>query len=172
MNLRGEYHTENVTTFDAQPKTQAESDEVMDIDIQEDETLVSNAKSTEQEPTTAQTPLESTNEATPQRGNASGIQPELELDTLYAAFWSLQESFSKPTRLFDTAHFASLKSGLEATLSSFRKVSSKLEVRSTTKGSDELRRGTKRKRGEGGADLPNSFNPKYLTSRDLFELEV
>ncbi|DAA72857.1 TPA_exp: Uncharacterized protein A8136_5387 [Trichophyton benhamiae CBS 112371] len=172
VNLRGEYHTENVTTFDAQPKTQAESDEVMDIDIQEDETLVSNAKSTEQEPTTAQTPLESTNEATPQRGNASGIQPELELDTLYAAFWSLQESFSKPTRLFDTAHFASLKSGLEATLSSFRKVSSKLEVRSTTKGSDELRRGTKRKRGEGGADLPNSFNPKYLTSRDLFELEI
>ncbi|KDB25972.1 hypothetical protein H109_02173 [Trichophyton interdigitale MR816] len=172
VNLRGEYHTENVTTFDVQPQAQAESDEVMDIDIQEGETQVSNAKSTDQESTTAHAPLESTNDATPQRAKAPSIQPELELDTLYAAFWSLQESFSKPIRLFDTTHFASLKSGLEATLSSFRKVSSKLEVRSTTKGSDELRRGTKRKRGEGGSDLPNSFNPKYLTSRDLFELEI
>ncbi|EFR04301.1 THO complex subunit 1 [Nannizzia gypsea CBS 118893] len=172
VNLRGEYHTENVTTFDIQPKIQAEGEEAMDIDIQGDVTPASNAKDSQQEPTITQAPLEVTNDISSQRTKEPEIQLELDLDTLYAAFWGLQESFSKPTRLFDAAHFASLKSGLEATLSSFRKVSSKVEVRNTTKGLDESRRGTKRKRAEGGSDLPNSFNPKYLTSRDLFELEI
>ncbi|KAM5468182.1 hypothetical protein MauCBS54593_004923 [Microsporum audouinii] len=173
VNLRGEYHTENVTTFDLQPRAQVEGDEVMDIDKQENTTLLSTAKGSQPESTTVHTPQESGIDSSVQRAEESyDNKPELELDALYSAFWSLQESFSRPIRLFDATHFASLKSGLEATLSSFRKVSSKLEVRGTTKGSDESRRGIKRKRGEGGSDLTNSFNPKYLTSRDLFELEI
>jgi THO complex subunit 1 len=37
---------------------------------------------------------------------------------------------------------------------------------------EDGKRGTKRKRSQGDDDLANAFNPKYLTSRDLFELEV
>jgi THO complex subunit 1 len=41
-----------------------------------------------------------------------------------------------------------------------------------TKTVEDSKKGTKRKRGHGDDDLANAFNPKYLTSRDLFELEV
>jgi THO complex subunit 1 len=37
---------------------------------------------------------------------------------------------------------------------------------------EEGKRGMKRKRSQCEDDLANAFNPKYLTSRDLFELEV
>ncbi|KAK2863710.1 hypothetical protein FQN49_004073, partial [Arthroderma sp. PD_2] len=172
VNLRGEYHTENVTTFDIQPKTLAESGEAMDVDTQEVTAPSPKAEGDQPESSKAHTAQQSGTDALLQRVKETDDKPDLDFDSLYSAFWSLQENFSKPTRLFDAVHFASLKSGLEATLSSFRKVSSKLEARGTTKGSDESRRGAKRKRGEGGSELTNSFNPKYLTSRDLFELEI
>ncbi|KAF3480771.1 nuclear matrix protein [Arthroderma uncinatum] len=172
VNLRGEYHTENVTTFDIQPKSSTESGDAMDVDTQEDTTPIPKTEGDQSESRKTPVPRESATDAPSQRAKEASDKPDLDFDSLYSAFWSLQENFSKPIKLFDPVHFASLKSGLEATLSSFRKVSSKLEVRGTTKGSDESRRGAKRKRGEGASELTNSFNPKYLTSRDLFELEI
>ena len=44
--------------------------------------------------------------------------------------------------------------------------------RGPSKPVDDENRGTKRKRGQDDDDLAHIFNPKYLTSRDLFELEI
>ncbi|KAK2739280.1 hypothetical protein FQN57_006615 [Myotisia sp. PD_48] len=167
VNPRGEYHTENVTTFDALEKKISADGGAMEVDTQDssnagpkpgDENELKQGQ-TQQTETTAQSakPVES--------------KTEIDFDSLYGLFWSLQENFSRPTRLFDRKNFESLKAGLEATISSFLQVSSGLDSRGTTKGSDE-RRGIKRRKLDGGSEATNSFNPKYLTSRDLFELEV
>lgn len=97
---------------------------------------------------------------------------ELDMDALYPVFWGLQAHFSAPTQLFDAEKFASFKSGIEATLTSFRKVSADLQGRGMSKGTEDSRRGLKRKRNGDPSGVTNNFNPKYLTSRDLFELEV
>ena len=95
-----------------------------------------------------------------------------DLDMLYPLFWALQDNFSTPTKLFDSSNFQRFKGGLESTLHKFKDVHNDLEVRGATRASDEAKRGTKRKRGSSTDELSSSFNPKYLTSRDLFELEV
>ena len=95
-----------------------------------------------------------------------------DLDTLYPLFWALQDSFSTPIKLFDRSNFRTFKMGLESTLHKFKDVHNDLEVRGATRASDEAKRGTKRKRAGSIDELSSSFNPKYLTSRDLFELEV
>lgn len=104
--------------------------------------------------------------------NQEGHAPALDMDALYPIFWGLQANFSAPTRLFDPEHFASFRGGLEATLAIFQRVNTDLENRGMSKGSEEPRRGPKRKRLGDVGETTNSFNPKYLTSRDLFELEV
>ena len=103
-----------------------------------------------------------------QEEHASG----LDMDALYPIFWGLQANFSSPTSLFDSEHFASFRAGLEATLTIFQRVNTDLENRGMAKGLEEPRRGPKRKRVGDVGEMTNSFNPKYLTSRDLFELEV
>ena len=95
----------------------------------------------------------------------------MDADTLYPIFWSLQEYFSNPTKLFDLSNLKAFKAGLKATLDTFKEIHIDLESRGSSKAPDESKRGTKRKR-EGGQDMASSFNPKYLTNRDLFELEV
>ena len=101
----------------------------------------------------------------------------LEPDALYPIFWSLQSSFNQPKKLFDNIHFTEFKAGLEATITTFRSIKPDQGSRPVKqeKQTDDTRKNLKRKResgegGENGGD--NSFNPKYLTSRDLFELEV
>jgi hypothetical protein len=42
----------------------------------------------------------------------------------------------------------------------------------TAKTVDETRRNLKRKRDGEDVEISNTFNPKYLTSRELFDLEV
>lgn len=102
--------------------------------------------------------------------NLLGAVPDL--DSLYPLFWALQDSFSNPTNLFDSSKFQTFKLGLESTLHKFKDVHNDLEARGVTRASDEAKRGTKRKRGGSTDESSGSFNPKYLTSRDLFELEV
>lgn len=168
MNLRGEYHTENVTTFDELPKRQDNSTE-MDIDSSEKPT---------QKPNTSEEPMDTSPEADGSKGkpkdteigDKSAAAPP-DMDTLYSIFWSLQSYFSYPIQLFDSTNFASFKTGLQHTLSIFQRVNTDLEVRTTSRGQEESRRGPKRRK-VGDSTETNSFNPKYLTSRDLFELEV
>jgi THO complex subunit 1 len=162
VNLRGEYHVENVTTFDVLPAKEA-TPEKMEVD--------SEPKDTKQ--TTNGTPRKAAEDTS---NTAKGVtfskaEKALSADELYPIFWALQQNFSQPKRLFDPANFAEFKAGLEATMAMFIKVQAETMGR-PTKATEDSKRGTKRKRGQGDDDLANAFNPKYLTSRDLFELEV
>jgi THO complex subunit 1 len=139
VNLRGEYHVENVTIFDQE--TPAADGEKMDVDM--------DAKPHKDKP--------------------------LDPDTLYPVFWSLQESFNQPKRLFESSHFTAFKTGLEATLATFRSIKPEQPSRAREKQDkpdEEMKPSVKRKRDDVDDELASGFNPKYLTSRDLFKLEV
>lgn len=103
-----------------------------------------------------------------QRGK---LQDEVDLDALYPVFWSLQSYFSSPSKMFDPERFASFRTGLEATLSAFNNINTELENQGAKRTTEE-RKSNKRKREAEGAGVSDNFNPKYLTSRDLFDLEV
>ena len=160
VNLRGEYHVENVTTYDQSVGKKEEGADKMDIDSQNTDTRKS---------TDAKSP--------PKTGAVDGKKPTqptkqqpLEMDELYPIFWSLQATFSQPKKLFDASHFSEFKQALEATMLTFSAVKPDQGLRQRQ--SEESKRGTKRKQGDEDYELADAFNPKYLTSRDLFELEV
>jgi THO complex subunit 1 len=160
VNLRGEYHTDHVTTFDQTPAREPELNaDKMEVDAAAD------SKSTP-------APSKPTDE--PSSGSKgvtfSKVEP-MSVEELYPIFWSLQESFNQPKKLFTATHFEGFKAGLEATMARFKLVQTEMNGR-PQKVVDEDKRSTKRKRSEGEEELANTFNPKYLTSRDLFELEV
>lgn len=194
VNLRGEYHVENVTTFEhLSPKPQTPV-EKMDIDNEGKEIEKGDTENTEKEPDT-QTSTEPTVSSAEDGNNAVAIastkeRPETttdgthtegrpvtpslapNYDILYPTFWSLQEHFSNPTSLFDHEKLERFKTGLGQTMSKFKEVQRDEDSRGTSKILEESKRGVKRKRGEGPDYIGSNFHPKYLTSRDLFELEV
>jgi THO complex subunit 1 len=163
VNLRGEYHTENVTIFDTLPPKELESEE-MEVD--------SDSKS-KLKPSANDFAVKAGEE--PYAG-AKGVtfakaEAPLSASELYPIFWSLQETFNQPKKLFDPANFTGFKAGLESTMAMFKSVPMEMTGRSVN-ATEDGKRGTKRKRSQADDDLANAFNPKYLTSRDLFELEV
>jgi len=91
----------------------------------------------------------------------------LDIDTLYPIFWSLQHSFSNPPRLFKENNFKDFRGGLEATLAKFKEVPKVIQS-----GDVERKKGPKPSSGDSYDAFANTFNPKYLTSRDLFKLEL
>ncbi|RKF58695.1 THO complex subunit 1 [Erysiphe neolycopersici] len=168
VNLRGEYHTENITTFDSVSHTM--DSEHMSLGPMLHRTRTSNPQKesffrgikqiTEDSP--------SPNSATPFMKNSLLMSA----DQLYPLFWSLQKYFSQPKELFDRTVFSSFKVGLESTMLMFKSVQRESNVDRVAKSTEDSRRGLKRKRGSTDDGLANTFNPKYLTSRDLFELEI
>ncbi|KAH6841142.1 THO complex subunit 1 transcription elongation factor-domain-containing protein [Chaetomium sp. MPI-CAGE-AT-0009] len=138
VNLRGEYHVENVTTFDQE--TPVADGDKMDVDT----------------------------DSKPQKDKP------LDPDALYPIFWSLQESFNQPKKLFEPSHFASFKAGLEATMATFWSINPEKPARKEKqdKPEEEMNPSLKRKRDDVDDELASGFNPKYLTSRDLFKLEI
>lgn len=178
VNLRGEYHVENVTSFENIPAKQApDPAEAMEVDANKEESdevkrgAPGDGPSTEQiekaEAKLVDPPTTSTTSKEKQDTEAT-----LSMDELYPIFWSLQANFSTPTRLFEENNFQDFKKGLHLTMNKLRSVHQDLQGRGSSKVADESQHGTKRKRGEDGNEPSISFNPKYLTSRDLFELEV
>lgn len=150
VNLRGEYHVENVTIYDRDP---VDAEDKMDID--------------------ADTPGDNTQKSDGQRTSSKKhAEKALDPDALYPIFWSLQDSFNQPKKLFDAKYFASFKKGLETTLATFRTIKEPPRTKEKDKQSEETKRGFKRKLQEPDGELATSFNPKYLTSRDLFKLEI
>lgn len=93
-----------------------------------------------------------------------------DLDTLYLIFWAMQAHFSCPTRLFQADNLNAFKESLSATLDCFQKVHSNISA--STNRLDETKRGLKRRRSTSGNEFSSSVNTKYLTNRDLFDLEV
>ncbi|KAI4174108.1 MAG: hypothetical protein LQ343_002554 [Gyalolechia ehrenbergii] len=188
VNLRGEYHVENVTVFEKPPVKQTEgSDDAMEVE-QKPDTAEMEKTPSEELPTVSKP---EDNASTPQPADVTAKsvkfdtreekpqQPEPDTESLYPVFWSLQDIFSQPTRLFDTQVFSSFKSGLDLTLRKFKAVQQHQQSRGTHKLPSSPSRPLKRKRSDTNSSdhnqkrqLTSSFNPRYLTSRDLFELEI
>ncbi|EXJ96158.1 hypothetical protein A1O1_01284 [Capronia coronata CBS 617.96] len=180
VNLRGEFHVENVTAFDPSPKKSEDAIKPMDLDTGAGtpqatsgaQTPASGSQLQDQE-TTSKT-VRGTSIPRPMKSEAKDqAQPPPDLDALYPKFWSLQSLFSSPTKLFELPNMANFKEGLALTLSCFKSVSN-TSAPSTTP--SDARRGLKRKRTDTDTDNvshpASTFNPKYLTNRDLFDLEV
>lgn len=166
VNLRGEFHSENVTTFDEISKQSTEEPE-------EDTTMTEEA--TPEHSETRQAGLSDQTSNVPKVVVSAGNEKKSEdvnLDALYPLFWGLQAFFSAPTKMFDSTGFASFKAGLEATLSAFKNINTEMENHSASRASEDARKSAKRKRVADDTEVGTSFNPKYLTSRDLFDLEV
>ncbi|KAG6001568.1 hypothetical protein E4U21_004086 [Claviceps maximensis] len=150
VNLRGEYHAENVTTFEEPADEHGlPTESNMDVD------------------TPADTPRPA---AAVVDTKVTGTDKPYDPDSLYPLFWSLQESFSQPLKLFNSAHFMKFKSSLDATMKAFQAIH---HSEASSRSLEISRRNLKRKRQEGEpGDATETFNPKYLTSKDLFELEI
>jgi len=168
VNLRGEFHVENTTKFEA---SQQDIDK-MDVDIEPSKNHEALRPRTAEIP---QPPGKSGQKA-PQPKPTKKPPEELALsnDELYPIFWRLQRDFSDPTRLFSAGNFANFKTGLNKTLIKFKKTPTFVQ----TKADADNKRGVKRKlslSGENGdpqEHFADNYNPKYLTSRDLFDLEI
>lgn len=180
VNLRGEFHIENTTIFDPADLKPQQEESKMDID--------SGIKHESAETLHAETPPEvagirdggeaSSGRAEDRRAKegdekvtvtiselSSTVVDGINSSDLYPVFWSLQHAFSNPTKLFLEAEFSLFKTALDLTVQKFKSVPKIPQA-------GEIRAGSKRKRGTENDQLASSFNPKYLTSRDLFELEV
>lgn len=178
MNLRGEYHVENVTVFEDSPALVPGGSEVT-LDNKKVEVASSFGGSTpavlaaDENKGTGERDspeVKPGEDKVPQKTQEN--EDLLETNKLYPIFWSLQESFSMPTRLFDSQHFKGFKEGLDLTIRKFQSVHQEFQARGPSRYLEDNKRTTKRKRDEPEDEILNSFNPRYLTSRDLFELEV
>ncbi len=178
VNLRGEYHVENVTVFEESPATVPAGSEATfnnkregsAADLEES-SAADSASGGSKEASQGIKSEEKTGEANKPQ-NTHEEEDQLETNKFYPIFWSLQEYFSMPTRLFDSQHFKHFKDGLHLTIRKFQSVHQELHARGPSKYLEDSKRATKRKRDGLEDEILNSFNPRYLTSRDLFELEV
>ena len=169
VNLRGEYHVENVTIFDADHKKSEDAIKPMELDPKDGGLPESSEAGTPAasggENLDNQTSTKTVSTAPPPGANHA----ELDLDVLYPQFWALQTYCSAPTRLFDPNNLKLFKDGIAATMACFQHMGTHA---APSHRQDESKRGTKRKRSETGNEIASTFNPKYLTNRDLFDLEV
>ncbi|KAL9034364.1 MAG: hypothetical protein Q9214_007077, partial [Letrouitia sp. 1 TL-2023] len=193
VNLRGEYHVENVTIYDKDPvradkrssanmEVEQQSDEansgndIAQDDVRANEANILDGGSKEDNPESLKSTSnqgEPVNKTAKVDGDDKKFQAvELDNDTLYPIFWSLQDYFSQPTRLFDEVAFQKFKIGLELTLHKFKAVQEEQQSRGVPKVAYENKDTVNRKRNSTEEEIANSFNPRYLTSRDLFDLEI
>jgi len=157
VNLRGNFHVENVTTFeDFLKSSNAENDQMQMDDMKAEPALKVTSKSEERNIKLGDSNV--------QKDEASST---MDIDSLYPVFWSLQHSFSNPPRLFEEDHFKHFQRSLEATLAKFKEVPKVIQA-----GDSERTTGQMDEDEDDYDAFANAYNPKYLTSRDLFKLEV
>lgn len=186
VNLRGEFNVENTTSFDQIPPP-VTNDEKINIGQQE-----GGVASTEGGDVVGDVEAKSVDDSTklgktvtfetPSPQETKIDQDVLSADSLYPVFWSLQNYFSNPTRLFVKEAFETFKAGLAATMTKFKAVDEEqMKQGAAARSADEARgRGAaanggatvEKKKRASDEDSGSRFNPKYLTSRELFELEV
>ncbi|KAJ0118276.1 guanylate kinase [Diaporthe amygdali] len=158
VNLRGEYHTQNVTIYDQEASKADHAEDKMDVDSE-----TTPAKDGERPVPSKAVSFSDKKEA--------ALEKPLDADALYPVFWSLQESFNQPKKLFSPPHFSQFKTSLQASMAAFKARPVQQEPKSS-KQAEDSKRGLKRKRSSDVDTIVDTFNPKYLTSRDLFELEI
>lgn len=166
VNLRGEFHVENVTTYEEEEKEKEEESKEVSKEITEE--VAEDAMDIDK------TTVHDASKNTGTEANAQNDEDDqaskdqnLDIDALYPVFWTLQESFANPPRLFDQNNFNTFKAGLQSTVEKFKEVPSILQGANR-----EGKRGSKRRLSGENDSFANNYNPKYLTSKDLFKLEV
>jgi len=172
VNLRGEFHTENTTKFEVSGASQESMANQTSVDADASDTKLETPKSTTPQPTGKPGSKAVPIKAPPKKATE---EPVLSNSELYPIFWRLQQDFSDPTRLFAANNLKVFKDGLAKTIAKF----SKTDV-VQTKAATDSSRGQKRKLGQDSLDgaatqnqeVVGNYNPKYLTSRDLFDLEL
>ena len=178
VNLRGKFHTENVTTFEDFLAGSVPIEDEMQVDTSSSKSDVKDgippgnerqADSNDPEnivkarvPATDSTTWPKDDEKPPKNG-----KPTMTVDELYPVFWSLQHLFSNPPQLFEELKFQEFQRGLEATLAKFKEVPTVIQA-----GDSARKVGTQSRPNDTHDQFASAFNPKYLTSRDLFKLEV
>lgn len=181
VNLRGEFHVENITAFEHLDSKSRTAEGGMELDGGETTVQPSSTAGPDvstmngDDPTTAPHSTPQPVVITPDKQMVEGKgspKRDIDYDKFYPIFWSLQEHFSNPPQLFDTNNLQKLKDGLELTLENFKALHKEVNSQANLRLLEEGKRGVKRKRGEGDDYMASNFNPKYLTSRELFELEV
>jgi len=148
VNLRGEYHVDNITAYDdLSSEPLVDGSVAMDVDVDETkDSRVASQETTEENNTATMNDFSQSDtksiKSEPQ--NMSGTKNTLDIDKLYPLFWSLQRNFSMPTNLFSPGNLSAFKDALEASLSKFKEVQSEAEPRGGTKHSDEKQAGYKK----------------------------
>ena len=176
VNLRGEFHVENITAFDSSPEALLSNGNNTHIDGSAGNSSIAvtaNDSSFQPvHPTGEEGKGYSGKTVSPPSASLkpSENSPAPDLYALYPIFWGLQAYLSAPTELFFPEPMAKFKFGLETTLSSFQQVRS--NVTTSGKQPDDAKRSIKRKSSDGDSESTGTFHPKYLTNRDLFELEI
>jgi THO complex subunit 1 len=172
VNLRGEFHVENTTKFEVAEAQPNQNGDKMEVDGESAQNIEAS------KPSTPQPATKPGSKAIPIKAPAKKDEEVvLSNDELYPIFWRLQQDFCEPTRLFAASNFQTFKKGLEQTISKFKKTPTVVQ----TQTAESRKRGTKRKLGEDNSanevdsdvdHIVDNYNPKYLTSRDLFDLEL
>jgi THO complex subunit 1 len=182
MNIRGEFHTDNVTEYDKDVTPVKKEPSASETPAAEDESMTD---ATAQPDDKLALPSSDSKTAAKKKEE----EEDIDLDTLYPIFWNLQSYFSDPSKLFEKEeNFEEFKTGLVLTLNKFKKIGN-----SNSKSSDHehykpppstpsltaaLPVGSKSepsladKRKRESETTSEHFNPKYLTGRELFELEI
>ncbi|KAF2843135.1 nuclear matrix protein [Patellaria atrata CBS 101060] len=171
VNLRGEFHVENVTTFEDTRPESTTHDDVMDVDSKPLESVLSAEKiekgTSSEVPTVTVNASDTAGSVIHNKDTKDASNKTLDADTLYPRFWALQHAFSNPPLLFSQEYLEGFKSGLETTLAKFMEVPKIIQAKA-----NDSKKGTKRNHTEMRDDFASTFNPKYLTSKDLFILEL
>ncbi|KAF3205744.1 hypothetical protein TWF191_001764 [Orbilia oligospora] len=142
VNLRGEFHVENKTTFDERWSQ-----------------LAGNQP----------------DHFSPSLRDNDSSQAALAADAcnrLYAVLWSTQHEFAEPIRLFQKEILDNFKESLDTVIKAFRSSIDEYGHNAPVVASDTRRSHKRKWDGEVKHDELDSYNPKYLTSRELFDLEV
>lgn len=170
VNPKGDFHKENFTTFEAieESSQDAESlvkDEVM-ADVEATDSTLKDAQSATNETKTSDVKPESEEKSPKSPDRKTELLTNEGL--LYSAFWTMQQAFSNPPEYFFKQNkMDEFMPILEATLAKFREVpkvnQAAADLRGVKRTADEL---------DTNDQFANTFNPKYLTSRELFTLEV
>lgn len=152
VNLRGEFHLENRTTF------ASALDDLPNLQRHVGGAKAQGSNDTVDAILSTHSPLQA----------ASAFDSA---NRLYAMLWSTQHDFVEPARLFQKSEFQNFKESLEAVVKAFKLAID--EHGHNLPPTADLRGISKRKHdhNEDYSDL-NSYNPKYLTSRELFSLEA
>ena len=175
INLRGDFHVDNVTIFDTKSTALVQDAEAMEIDNSKSSETPKGVTQDTKIVVTSAGKTDANEKGDVEKGSTTrGDEQEktMDLDDLYSVFWSLQDYFSKPTQLFDPLNLRFFKHGLGLTIAKFKEVQQEQDQRAGARSLDEPKQGVKRKWETANENVFGDINPKYLTSRDLFALEV